>query len=1014
MKHQDKHWIVVRHGISRLVTIALMLLSSINSAVRATPGAQSTESSGPISVEEAAKSIEAPNGFKVTLFAHEPDVHQPIAMTTDERGRLWVAENFTYADQATNFDLQQKDRIVIFEDTDGDGRFDNRTVFWSEGKKLTSIEIGNGGVWALCAPQLIFIPDRDRDDRPDGPPEVVLDGWDDDLVRHNIVNGLKWGPDGWLYGRHGILATSLVGAPGAVPAERKKLNCGIWRYHPQSRIFEVVAHGTTNPWGMDFDDHGEMFFINTVIGHLWHLVPGAHYERMYGADLNPYAYGLIGQCADHYHWDTGEKWSDVQKGISDTTLLAGGGHAHSGLMIYLGDNWPVEYRNSAFTLNFHGRRVNNDTLERHESGYIAKHGKDLFLAKDDWFRGIELIYGPDGGVFVADWSDTGECHNNDAINRTSGRIYKIAYKEPTRPGEFNLSNLDDEKLVELQLHANDWYVRQSRRLLQQRAENGQDMSNARGLLLAMFDREKDDRRQLRALWALHAIGGLDETWLRERLVASSEHVRAWAIRLLADQDKLSEETISAFVRAAQSDPSGLVRLYLASTLQRLPIERRWGIATALAEHREDSGDRQLPLMIWYGIEQAVPANPQQAVALCSRDIIPLVRRNISRRLTSDAEESPQPVGELVELIRTRSDTEFQLDILRGMFDALRGWRKAPAPSNWTAVAESFSANPSDEVKELTRQLGVVFGDGRGAAELRHIATDTTAEIDFRRNAVRSLAQERAADTLPLLKQLAVDIGVAGEAVRGLAGYDDPTVPELILSRYQYLDPQGKIFAVDTLSSRPSYAKALLEAVATGRVPKYAITASHARQIGGFNDDSLLTTLKSVWGSLRVTNQERRDRIDQLTSALTPEHLAHADVSNGRLLFDQACSVCHVLYGNGKQVGPDLTGSNRSNLSYLLENVIDPSATVSSDFRVSVVETIDGRMLTGVVLEKNERTIKLKNQTEEIVLSLEEIENMEQQDVSLMPDGLLTQYSDEQIANLFAYLMTRSQVPLPKE
>src|SRR5688572_11142638 len=232
--------------------------------------------------EESLASLKLPDGFKATLFAHEPDVQNPISMTFDERGRLWVAENYTYAESSVNFETKLRDRIVILEDTDSDGVHDKRTVFWDQGVRLTSVEVGFGGVFALCAPHLLFIPDKNRDDLPDGEPQILLDGWDASAVRHNIVNGLKWGPDGWLYGRHGILATSSVGPPGAAPSQRKQMNCGIWRYHPTRKVFDVVCHGTTNPWGFDFDENGQMFFSNTVIGHLWHVIPGAHYERMYG------------------------------------------------------------------------------------------------------------------------------------------------------------------------------------------------------------------------------------------------------------------------------------------------------------------------------------------------------------------------------------------------------------------------------------------------------------------------------------------------------------------------------------------------------------------------------------------------------------------------------------------------------------------------------------------------------------------------------------------------------------
>ncbi|MGB1931255.1 MAG: PVC-type heme-binding CxxCH protein, partial [Mariniblastus sp.] len=155
---------------------------------------------------EALKMLSLPSGFQATLFAAEPDINQPIAMTTDARGRLWVAECNTYSDRGENFNTELNDRILILEDTNADGTFDKKTVFWDQAKKLTSIEVGFGGVWLTAAPNLLFIPDANQDDIPDGEPVVLLDGFEGDVIRHNIVNGLRWGPDGWLYGRHGIQA----------------------------------------------------------------------------------------------------------------------------------------------------------------------------------------------------------------------------------------------------------------------------------------------------------------------------------------------------------------------------------------------------------------------------------------------------------------------------------------------------------------------------------------------------------------------------------------------------------------------------------------------------------------------------------------------------------------------------------------------------------------------------------------------------------------------------------------
>ena len=525
---------------------------------------------------DVAANMTLPPGFSATVFAAEPEVQQPIAITTDSRGRLWVAENYTYSENAVNFHPDLRDRIVIFEDTDHDGRADRRTVFWDQGRKLTGIAVGFGGVYALCAPNLVFIPDRNGDDVPDSEPQILLDGWNDNVTRHTIVNGLKWGPDGWLYGRQGIQATSEVGKPGSAKMDRTPINVGLWRFHPITHVFEVVCDGTTNPWGHDWDDYGQLFFINTVIGHLWHVIPGAHYRRMYGEHFNPHLYEVIEQTADHFHWDTREVWSEIRKiGVSDGTSKAGGGHAHSGLMIYLGDNWPDTYRNSVFAVNYHGKRINQDRIERRGAGYVGLHAPDLMLTSDPWFRGIDLLSGSDGGVFVADWSDIGECHDHDGIHRTSGRIYKIAYQKPSAPPAGDLRERSDAELVALQLHRNDWFVRQSRLILQERAAQGRSMTAVHAELQRLMGDSTDVTRQLRLLWALHATAGLDQGRLMSLLNDPNEHLRIWAIQLLTDPTPPSHPLIDRFSKMATTDPSGLVLSFLASAMGKAGMNDRW-------------------------------------------------------------------------------------------------------------------------------------------------------------------------------------------------------------------------------------------------------------------------------------------------------------------------------------------------------------------------------------------------------------------------------------------------------
>jgi putative membrane-bound dehydrogenase-like protein len=586
----------------------------------------------PFKPEEAPGKMTVPEGFKVTLFAGEPDVVQPMAFTFDDRGRLWVVECLSYPKWLPP-GQEGRDRIVIYEDTDGDGRFDTKKVFADKLANVSGIAWGHGGVWLTALPYFEFIPDRNQDDVPDGPPEILLDGWDM-KAKHNVFNKPSWGPDGWLYACNGILSNSRVGKPGTPDADRVALNCGVWRYHPVTRRFEVVCNGTTNPWGLDWDEVGRGFITNCVIKHVFQVIPGAHFDRMFGEDRTaPNLFGLIPSPADHIHW-AGGNWTDSRTGEKHSE--AGGGHAHVGAMIYLGDNWPDSYRGHLFTLNLHGHRMSHDVIEPKGSGVLVRHAKDFLLGNDPWFRGLDCQYGPDGGVYVSDWTDTGECHNYDKADVTNGRIYKITYGDP-RPVKIDLGKLSDEELLR-RLDSigqkNAWHARHAQRLLHERAVAGKlDCHVALGLVSPVRN-EADPLGDLRRLWTAHAAGLLDEKLILKALSNSSEHHRAWTVTLELEDGKASAEILGRLAEMAKSDPSPVVRLALASGLQRLPLADRLAIAEALIAHDEDASDAALPLMYWYGIEPIVSSNRDKALALLAKAKIPLVRQYITRRLAS--------------------------------------------------------------------------------------------------------------------------------------------------------------------------------------------------------------------------------------------------------------------------------------------------------------------------------------------------------------------------------------------
>ncbi|YCM44630.1 PVC-type heme-binding CxxCH protein [Verrucomicrobiaceae bacterium 227] len=989
----------------------LLLLLTVGHAEAEIPEPFNTQTgtTQPIPAADAAAQMALPEGFHATVFASEPDVRQPISMALDSRGRLWVAECYTYAEASVGYEMKLRDRVVIFEDIDGDGSFDKRTVFCDDLQRLTSVEIGFGGVWVTAPPNVLFIPDRDGDDRPDSEPEIRLDGFDFAASRHTMANGLRWGPDGWLYGRQGILGTSQVGAPGTPAGKRTRVNVGIWRYHPTRGSFEVVSDGTTNPWGMDWNEYGDAFFINTVIGHLWQAIPGAHFTRMFGEDRNPHVYQLIDQHADHVHWDTREKWSDVREiGVTDSSSQAGGGHAHTGLMFYNGGSWPDEYRGKLFTINFHGRRLNVENMVRTGSGYIGKHTPDFAQQADPWFRGIDLLTAPDGSVYISDWSDTGECHDDDGINRQSGRIYKITYGDGVKPAVADVAKLSNAELLPLLSHNNEWFAREARKQLQGRAARGIELGAQRVSLLRMFTETSEPVIKLRFLWALHATGGADATFLRTQLEHANEYVRAWAIRLLLDDPaKARIETHAALASLANGEQSPYVRLALASALQRVPLGRRAAIAKSLLAHVEDANDHNLPLMLWYGIEELAGKTPEVLLTLVEDSAIPIPRQLIARRLGEDVERRPGPLNELL-ILASSKPAAFQQDILIGLSEALAGWRHAPKPTAWDVVSIQFAKVDEGRVRELSG----IFGDGQALESLRVIALDGTAEMPARQAALSSLIEARVEGLRALCEQLFEVQELAGIAAGGLALNDAPAIADQMLARFPGLPPSEKPPVMAALLTRPSWASKILDAIAAGKIQRSELTAFHARQISGFQNEALDAQLAEVWGASRESSADKTALIATWKERLTPESLAQADKRNGQVLFTQICASCHILYGEGGSIGPDLTGSGRADLDYLLHNIADPSALVAADYQLSTLTMTDGRVLSGMIRSRNDSIIVLQTLAETLNLQISDVAKSETSPVSIMPAGLLGAFDKSQTRDLIAYLMSKD--PLPKE
>jgi putative heme-binding domain-containing protein len=471
--------------------------------------------------------------------------------------------------------------------------------------------------------------------------------------------------------------------------------------------------------------------------------------------------------------------------------------------------------------------------------------------------------------------------------------------------------------------------------------------------------------------------------------------------------------LDILVKLGADEPSASVRLALASALQRLPVGQRAGIAKALLAHAEDATDHNLPLMLWYGVKDLATTHPDVLVSLASEGKFPLVRRYTARRL---AEISPPPAA-LDDLLvsATGKDEAFRADLLTGLAEAFKGVRKATKPAAWDAFQATLANSTDATISKQVRDLGTLFGDGRALDESRRVALDAKAELGQRRAALQTLIDNKPDDLRAVCEKLLDDRDINALAARGIGMFDDAAIGENLAKRYRKgfrADAQPDVLAV--LVSRPSFAKALLANVGDGaeQILRTDITPFHARQIRSFNDKELSKQLTAVWGVVRDSSEDKVKLIASLKQKLTPDALSKADQSQGRLVFTTLCSACHTLYGQGGKVGPDLTGSGRHDLVYILENVVDPSAVVAADFRMTVLTLKDGRVLSGLLPEKTDRTVTLQTMTERLTIERSEITDTQQLNQSLMPEGLLPTLNDTQVRDLVGYLMGKEQVALP--
>jgi putative membrane-bound dehydrogenase-like protein len=942
--------------------------------------------------EEAVEAMTVKAGYKVNVWASEPMMTQPMAFCWDDKGRLWVAENRDYESRGHGFSNAGDSRILILEDTNGDGVADSQKVFLEGIAFPAAIAVGFDGLYLGAPPHLLFVPDKDGDDKADLEDiEILLTGWGI-RDRHETLNSLHWGPDGWLYGLQGFATPSKIRKPAGdaklyyhqdafpedlLEAEGVDINGGVWRYHPVKDRFEVVAHGFSNPWGIDYDAKGQLFMTACVIPHLWHVIPGGIYHRQGGQHFNPYVYEDIKTIADHSHRS-----------------------AHGGARVYQSDAFPKEEHGRIFMANIHEHAVLSDILVPKGSGYQGKHGDDFLLANNAQWVGFSMEIGPDGGLYVLDWHDADIC-GQEVLNKETGRIFRIMPEKSIAKdfeGRYtDLNQMGDLQLVALQKSESDWHARRARGILQKRAYHKELDPKTHPALKEIFSKEKSTDLRLKAMWALHQTQGFTTNELVKSLSDKDPYVRAWSIQLLCEDADPPAAALTQFRKMAQNDPSPVVRLYLASALQRIPLADQQAIAAALVQHGEDANDHNLPKMIWYGIEPLMVENPDQFLALATASKIPLITQYIARRAV-DGDE----LNKLITLIsKGGPNTEL---ILTGMLQGMEGRNDLKAPDSWKTVSENLQRN-SGRSKELALEISSLFGDVEATQRAFATLRNTSAPLEQRKKALQTLTAQQNRELPKELPALIKDPALSTEAIQSVAAFDYEALGQLLVNSYPTFNNEEKQAALQSLSSRARYGNLLSKEIKDKKIPKSDISPSIARQLLRVVGSGFI----EIWGPIEQVASDKA-AYDKYRAVLTSDALANADVIMGKKVFNQVCGSCHKMYGEGGDMGPDLTGSNRSDPEYILLNVIEPSAEIQDDYRMVVINTRDGRTYTGNLISENQRQITLRVVGQDpVIINKSSIQSKDVTEVSMMPPGLFENLTEKQIVDLMGYLKTNKKI-----
>ena len=982
--------------------------------------------------DAAAKSFTTSGGLAWSQLLAEPTLRQPLFSTFDARGRLWVVQYLQYPEPAgikalsrDNFwrivydrlpkppgqDVPGADRITIFDDKDGDGHYTEVGDFVNGLNIATSVLPTADGAWVLNPPHLLFYKDANGDLKADGPPEVHLEGFGLEDT-HSVVNNLCLGPDGWLYAAQGSTVTAAVRAYGSSEKPQKSLGQLIWRYHPQKRIYEIFAEGGGNAFGVAFDEGGRVYSgHNGGDTRGFHYVQGGYYRKgfnKHGSLSNPYSLGYLLPMPH-----------DPVQRFSHTMLLTNGTALQKAMPDGMLCVDPL-----------HGTLVHTKMIPT-GSTFRTEDIELGVKSSDKWFRPVAIADGPDGAAYVSDWYDFQVAHlyaHVGKMDRDHGRLYRLAPPDAPTPQaawDGGLATATDaaslKTLVDKLQHPLRWQRWHARQLLSRHPLKAEALPAIKTLF-----RSRWPNTALEALWAVHACGWLADSMLVDSqapeliepsalMTDANAQVREWAVRLAADDQKLSTQSLDAVTLLAKTEMDPSVLVQVAASAKRLPRDQCLQVCKALLDRDLPTDDPYLPLVLWWAVEKQCDDQDALEAALVVNEALyrrPMFQQHVAPRIVERAgmvggDRHLATVAKVFSTIE-RLPAEVRSEAAKA---CIAGFERAFAGRSLKGVPDAVLAGMS-KLGQPSLALQLRRGDATAQEQAAKLLVDVKADINARLQVARILGEVPGPAALDALLTVCGNdrekIPLRMAAASSLAAYNDPKIYQQSIDNWVKWPGDLRSSAGAMLVAKPAGAQAWLTALEAEKVKAADLPLEVVRMLRLHTDEAMLARINKFYppiGNVDLATAQKK------TADLSQTILSgNGDPYRGKRLYMESCGRCHVLFDQGGLVGPNLTGYQRDQLKTLLMNVVAPNLEVREGFQAMVALTSDGKLVTGFIERESPDQLVMRSidgQTH--TLDRADIESLKPQPTSLMPEGLLDNLTSEQLCDLFAYL--RSSQPL---